>query len=216
MSEELITKQYDELRLSKFDVQRGELEAVVTSFNNYDIVNDRIMPGAVDTNIKGLDGRLVMLYQHESKEIIGEWTELEVRGDLVVAKGEIYSKVSRGADSMELISRGMIGATSIGFIGKRYEENDKGGYDFSDIELREISLVRTPANPKAQIISAKDDDGAINIRTVEAALRDVGLSQKERKLLLAGGVIELMNQRDVIDIDTQKQEIVSKLSTLLK
>lgn len=216
MSEDIIIKQYDGFMLDKFDVKEGRLEAVVTSFNNFDVVNDRIYPGALDEFMKQFNEKLPMLYQHDKQEIIGEWVSLEVRGDLVIGKGEIYSKVSRGADSMELISRGMIGSTSIGFVGKRYEENEKGGIDFKEIELREISLVRTPANPKANILSAKNDDGSIDIRKVEAALRDVGLSQKERKLLLAGGAVELMKQRDVLDIDHQKRDMVSKISTLLK
>ena len=43
-------------------------------------------------------------------------------------------------------------------------------------------------------------------------LRDVDLSQKERKLLLAGGIKELMNQRDVVD---SKEQLVSNLKNLL-
>ena len=43
MEEKIVQKQSPELLPRKFDVQKGELEAVVTSFGNLDDVNDRIL-----------------------------------------------------------------------------------------------------------------------------------------------------------------------------
>ena len=198
--------------VNKFDAQKGEIEAVVTSFKNFDVVNDRILPGALDSYLKGFDNPLQMLYQHDKNEIIGEWSKFTIKGDLVIGEGQIYPEVSRGGDSIALIRRGQIGATSIGFTAKEYEQNDKGGIDFEDIKLVEVSLVKSPANPKAQLLSAKNDDGQIDIRKLEMILRDVDLSQKERKLLLAGGIKELMSQRDVVD---SKEQLVSNIKNLL-
>lgn len=81
---EIFTKASDGFQMNKFDVQKGELEAVITSFNNLDVVNDRILPGALDKYLKQFDGGLQMLYQHDKNEIIGEWTKIDIRGDLVV------------------------------------------------------------------------------------------------------------------------------------
>ena len=211
MNGELIIKASDGFQVNKFDVQKGELEAVVTSFKNYDVVFDRINPGALDEFLKGFDGGLQMLYQHDKNEIVGQWNSFEIRGDLVVGKGEIFPEVSRGRDVMALISRGMIGATSIGFRAKEYEQNEKGGLDFAAIDLVEVSIVKTPANPKAQLLSAKDDDGNIDIRKLEEILRDVDLTQRERKLLLAEGVKGLVNQRDVVDSKMTLAANVAKL-----
>lgn len=199
--------------VNKFDAQKGEIEAVVTSFKNYDVVNDRILPGALDKFIKEFDTPLQMLYQHDKNEIIGEWNKFTIKGDLVIGEGKIYPEVTRGGDSIALIRRGQIGATSIGFTAKEYEQNDKGGLDFEDIKLIEVSLVKSPANPKAQLLSAKNEDGQIDIRKLEQILRDVDLTQKERKLLLAGGVKELMNQRDVVDSELQ---LVNSVKNLLQ
>ena len=210
---EIITKSFDGLQINKFDVQEGKLSAVVTSFKNYDNVNDVIEPGALDKYLKQFDGPLQMLWQHDKNEIIGEWTKFEIRGDKVIGTGEIYPEVGRGADAMALISRGMIGATSIGFRTTDYEANDEGGINFKEIQLVEVSLVQSPANPKAQIISAKDDNGQIDIRKLEMILRDVDLTQRERKLLMAEGVKGLMNQRDVVD---SKMDLAQKAAQLLK
>ena len=212
MDEIYIKESPDGFQLNKFDVKRGELEAVVTSFKNYDKVNDVIETGALDNFLKEFDGGLPMLYQHTKNEIVGTWTKLYIDGDNVVGKGQIFPEVSRGSDSIALISRGMIGATSIGFTSTDFERNDEGGLNFKEIALTEISLVRSPANPKAQILSAKDEDGAIDIRKVEKLLRDAGLSRKESLALISDGKSAL---RDVVDIEDQKMDIVANALKLL-
>ena len=211
---EIFTKESTEgFQVNKFDVKKGEIEAVVTSFKNYDTVNDRIKTGALDDFLKEFDGGLQMLFQHDKNEIIGEWKEFEIKGDLVIGKGEIYPEVSRGADTIALISRGQIGATSIGFRAGDYQENEKGGYDFSKIELVEVSMVKRPANPKAQLISAKNDDGTIDVKSLEKLLRDAGLSRKESKALISEGVSEL---RDAVKAELDREKFLADLNNRLK
>ena len=208
MSEIFTKESRTDFRLSKLDVQKGELEAVITSFKNYDVVNDRILPGALDNFIKGFGGSLPMLWQHSQNDPVGNWTDIQIKGDLVVAKGQIFPEVSKGADAMALISRGMVGATSIGFGSKNYEQNEKGGIDFKEIELVETSLVLTPANPKAQILSAKNEDGTINIKNLDKALAVAGLSRNERRLVLSGKAREL---QEALRVETAKEQLISKL-----
>ena len=67
---EIFTKESrTDFRLSKLDVQKGELEAVITSFKNYDVVNDRIMPGALDNFIKGFGSRSYHTSADESHSV---------------------------------------------------------------------------------------------------------------------------------------------------
>ena len=212
MSSKIYTKASDGFQLNKFDVKEGIVEAVVTSFKNYDKVNDVIEPKALDTFLKQFNGGLQMLFQHDKNEIIGQWDELKVKGDLVIGKGQIYPEVTKGADAMALISRGMIGATSIGFKATDYDANDEGGINFKEIELVEISLVKSPANPKATFINAKNEDGTLNIKELETALRDAGLSRKEAKTLISGGVSEL---RDAVKADLEHEELLRKLKSEL-
>lgn len=205
----IYTKSSDGFQVNKFDVQKGEIEAVVTSFKNLDVVNDRIIPGALDKFFKGFGGKLQMLYQHDKNEIIGEWTKFEIKGDLVIGTGEIYPEVQRGRDTMALISRGMIGSTSIGFKATDFEMNDDGGMDFKEIELVEVSMVQRPANPKANLLNAKDEDGSINVRNLEKLLREAGLSRKQSRELINGGACAL---REAL----QKESAIEALKAKLK
>ena len=178
--DELITKVSPVgFQLNKFDVQKGEISAVVTSFNNLDVVQDRIMPGALDDYISSFKPGLKMLYMHSRTEPIGQWDKLTVKGDLVVGDGIIYPEVTRGKDVMSLIARGQIGATSIGFIPNEYKFNDEGGRDFEKISLMEISMVDTPANPKAQLLATKAREGDFDIKEFQAFLRQAGMSRKQ-------------------------------------
>lgn len=214
MEEKIVQKQSPELLPRKFDVQKGELEAVVTSFGNLDDVNDRILRGALDNYLeKGFDGKLPMLKNHDKNQIIGEWNKLYIEDDLVIAQGQIYPDVTAGSDVMALINRGMIGATSIGFRSRDFERNEEGGFDFKEIDLMEISMVRSPANPKAQILSAKSEDGKVDIRIVESILRDAGLSRKEARALLSDGKSALC---DAVTEEIVKEQMVKGLTELLK
>ena len=206
---DIFTKASDGFELSSFNVKEGKISAIVTSFKNADTVGDIIEPGALDNYIKNFTGGLPMLYQHDKNEIIGMWSKFTVDGDNVIGDGQIFPEVSRGKDTMALVSRGMIGATSIGFRSKDFEKNDEGGLTFKEINLVEVSMVRSPANPKAQLLSAKNDDGSLNIRNLEHTLRDAGLSQKERKIILAATKDEL---REVL----AKEDAKDKLLQLLK
>ena len=212
-NEVIIKESSADFRVNRFDVKKGEIEAVVTSFKNYDVVNDKINAGALDDFIKNFEGGLQMLYSHDQKEIIGEWNSFEIKGDLVIGKGEIYPEVSRGADTIALMSRGQIGATSIGFKASEYNQNEKGGYDFDKIELVEVSMVKRPANPKAQVISAKNDDGSINVKELEKLLRDAGLSRKESKTVISGGMPEL---RDAIKAELDNKDFLVQLEMAIR
>ena len=69
-------------------------------------------------------------------------------------------------------------------------------------------MVLTPANPKAQILSAKNEDGTINIKNLDKALAVAGLSRNERRLVLSGKAREL---QEALRVETAKEQLISKL-----
>lgn len=216
--DDTIIKMTTDFEATKFDGEAGQLVAYITTYKNEDVVGDIMAPGVLDKFISEFPegGKLPALWQHDANEVIGEWTKFESNARGVKGYGQIYTEVSRGNDVRNLIMRGMVGSVSIGFRAKDYEmrENEKGRI-FKEIELVETSVVLRPANPRARITSAKTDDGRIDIRKLENILRDVELSQKERKVLLAEGVKGLMNLRDVVDSGEAKKSIVSNISKFL-
>lgn len=218
MTDGMIIKMSSEFELQKFDGEGGKIEAYVSTFGNADKVGDIMDTGAFDDFVKQFDEddkQLPMLFQHSQLNVVGAWTKFVVDDKGLKGYGTIFTETSGGADALSLIKRGLIDSTSIGFRSDKFENLDDGGRLFKRVYLVETSLVLTPANPKAKITSVKEEDGRINVRKLEGILRDVDLTQKERKLLLAGGVAELMKQRDVLDEEATKQTFIERVKNLL-
>jgi HK97 family phage prohead protease len=77
-----------------------------------------------------------------------------------------------------MIKSGVMGKLSVGFRGHDYVM-DKDTIRFTKCELTEVSLVHTPANPKAIVTKFGEN---VNLeRLIESSLRDVGFSYKEAK-----------------------------------
>jgi len=98
----------------------------------------------------------IALWQHNSSQPIGNWADVRVEEDQLVARLEM---VKPGISSIADMLRGMLEtrvlrAVSVGFIPLKAEEilDSKGnwtGYRFTKSELLEISVVSVPANPEA-------------------------------------------------------------------
>jgi len=180
----------------------GQITAYLTTFGNLDVVNDVIMPGALDKFVEkfnnGEAGVLRMLFQHERMEIIGTWDKLEIDAKGVIGTGTLFADVSRGKDVKVLLKRGVLNAVSIGFKASKYEYNEFDGRDFHEIELTETSVVDTGANNQALIISVKNEDGGVNVRNLETVLRDAGLSRREAKQISSVAKKELNSVEPVV------------------
>lgn len=211
--DEIVVKMSTDLEINKFDGDEGKLVAYVTTFNNADSVGDVMAPGSLDKFVKQFneqDKQLPMLWQHDKNELIGQWTKFEINSRGVKGYGEIFTDVTRGNDVRNLIKRGAVGSVSIGFRSKNYEELENGARLFKEIHLVETSVVVNPANPRAKIVSAKNEDGTINIRNLEKALREAGLSRTESQLVISGKAKEL---RDALSVKSKKEHLLSLINS---
>ncbi len=159
------------------------VEGFASVFNNIDSYKDIVLPGAFTKTLKK-NRTIPMLWQHDSDEVVGVWTELEERDRGLYVKGTIVD-TSLGLDAYKLLKAGAITGMSIGYSTKGYEiDNDKGVRKLSELELYEVSLVTFPANEKAKVTSVKSLEGLQfdslhqHKRMVEAALRDAGASDQ--------------------------------------
>ena len=217
MDNEVVTKSVDgPLRMKAFDVEEGVIKAYVTTFGNEDLVGDIIEKGALDEFIKDFNSQkspsIPMLWEHKRDDIIGQWTKFEADDYGVLGEGELYKGVSRADDVRIYLEKGAVGSVSIGFMSKDYEINKAtGGRNFKEVTLFETSIVLTPANPQAQIVSAKTDEGAIDLRNLEKALRDAGLSRNEAKAFISAGKDTL---RDAVDETQKSEDVLAELLTL--
>jgi len=97
----------------------------------------------------------VVLLQHDG-EPIGRATTVAVVGDQLLMTIQLLPEgVSEKADFVwRLIQEGAMNAVSVGFrpIAERYN-SERGGVDYLEQELLEISIVSVPCNPEALIVS---------------------------------------------------------------
>ena len=204
------------LRVKAFDIKEGIIKAYVTTWGNEDIVGDIIAEGAADKFIEGFNksgAPLKMLYEHKYDEIIGQWNEFEADAKGLLATGELYKGVSKADDVKIYLEKGAVGSVSIGFMSKDYEEiEETGGRLFNEIDIFETSIVISPANPQAQIVSAKTSDGLIDIRKLETILRDAGLSRNMAKAFISAGKPALRDEA----IKPEDSDVRADLINLLK
>lgn len=204
--------QIQEIKLAGTDTETDVMtfEGYGAVFGNVDSYGDVIEPGAfADTlaNTRKTGLWPSMLSQHggwgmgaDDMMPVGVWTDLAEDGHGLKVKGRL-ADTERGLEAYKLMKmepRSAINGLSIGYIPKEWENRTKPDdprRKLKKIELIEISLVTFPANPKARISSVKSIPDIESITDVEGILRDVGLSQREAKTLIAK--IKALSPRDV-------------------
>lgn len=156
-----------------------------------------------------------LLWQHRSGEPIGVFTSMSEDSIGLKVSAQLALKTSRGAEAYELLKMGAISGLSIGFQ-TREETYDKltGIRTLKRIDLWETSLVTFPANDSARVQGVK---GELTIRDAEKALRDVGFSQSDAKVILAAG-FKTLSGRDVDDSGdaAERLQAVVKYATGIK
>ena len=99
-----------------------------------------------------------MLYQHDITRPIGRWTYFKHDQYGLYAEGEIYTSVTDGEMSAELLEKNIIDGLSIGFITKQSHMRSDHVRILEEIDLREISLVTFPMQDIARIFAQHHED----------------------------------------------------------
>jgi uncharacterized protein len=152
----------------------GSFEGYASTFGNVDNGYDVVMPGAFTNSLKMRPASAVkMLWQHDSTQPIGYWTDAEEDEKGLFVKGAILKEVQRGAEAHALMKAGVIDSMSIGYKTLEADWTQGGVRQLKEIGLFEISLVTFPMNDQATVTRVKD----FNPRELEKGLRDAGLSR---------------------------------------
>lgn len=203
-------------------------------FGNVDSYGDVIAPGAFAETLRGAktSGQWpAMLSQHggfmggaDDMMPIGVWTDMAEDGRGLWVEGRL-APTQRGRDAYELLKmkpRPALNGLSIGFVAKEYSVGTKPKEPkrtLKSIDLIEVSLVTTPANPKARVQSVKADQIS-TVRDFEAFLRDVGgFSHAAAKSIAASGFKAKSDPRDedaLAELVALAKANVAVLSTLPK
>jgi len=141
---------------------------------------------------------LPMYFQHNDMSFpVGEWTSFEFDDTGMLGKGKLFTNTTAGKDLYTIMkeSPAMVGGVSVGAWADEYQMvNDEGSpLDTSDDDyengyfqitkggLKEVSIVMQPNNPMAEVKKLEffREDGTANLKHIEKALREAGLSKKD-------------------------------------
>lgn len=178
----------------------GSFEGYGSVFDVVDSYNERVAKGAFVRSIeeKGASG-IALLWQHRGGEPIGVWEEMREDERGLFMRGNLNMDTQRGREAYALMKQGAIKGLSIGFMVRQSSEDRESGITtLTDIDLWEVSVVTFPANSAAQISAVKMflDGQTPDERTLERALRDLGMSKRQAQGLMAKGYKGISNERE--------------------
>jgi len=182
--------EYKELsfNVKEFNEETGEFEGYAST-RDVDLGNDKVMEGAF---MKCLDSKeykdIDILYSHDSKEIIGEPVILVEDQKGLFVKANLYvDGIQRAKEVKYLMKKNKLNKMSIGYRVKDYQFN-KGVRELKEVDLVEISVVRHPMNPEANITGVKsvmDLPEFKSLSDVSDFLKTLGCSNNASDLLIS-------------------------------
>jgi HK97 family phage prohead protease len=187
------------LVLEKQGEKTGKIEATVTTWGAREGADGRrfnyqpegFMQWAEDFSKSGRP--LPMFVNHDADAIpVGEWTAFEFDDTGMKAEGRLYVNTTMGSDLYKVMQESpqMFGGVSVGAYAEEYQmvnadgepdQSDEAYFQITKGGLREVSVVMYPNNPQAEVSKLEyfRPDGTADLKVLEQALREVGLSKKD-------------------------------------
>jgi len=136
---------------------------------------------------------LPMFINHAADAIpVGQWTEFAFNDEGMTASGQIFMNTSQGKDLYQVMSESpaMFGGVSVGAYAEDYlmvnaegepDQSEEGYFQITKGGLREVSVVMYPNNMEATVSKLEffRQDGTADLKILEKALREAGLSKKD-------------------------------------
>jgi HK97 family phage prohead protease len=152
---------------------------------------------------------LPMFLNHNAESMpVGEWTSIEMDDEGMSASGRLFLNTSVGSDLYQVMceSPNMFGGVSVGAYADEYQmvnadgepdESEEAYFQITKGGLRETSVVMYPNNPKAEVKKLEyfRADGSADLKVLEEALRDAGLSKSDA-VAAASTFKKVLEQRD--------------------
>lgn len=160
---------------------------------------------------------LPMFLNHAADAMpVGEWHSFEFDDDGMTACGRIYMNTTAGSDLYQIMTESptMFGGVSVAAYADEYQwvkedgtpmtvgsDNpyEDGYFQITKGGLREVSVVMYPNNLKAEVQKLEyfRADGSANLKNLEKALREAGISKKDA-VTSASVFKKVLEQRDVV------------------
>jgi HK97 family phage prohead protease len=153
---------------------------------------------------------LPMFLNHNAESMpVGEWTSIEMDDEGMSASGRLFLNTTAGSDLYQVMceSPNMFGGVSVGAYADEYQmvnadgepdQSEEAYFQITKGGLRETSVVMYPNNPKAEVKKLEyfRADGSADLKVLEEALRDAGLSKSDA-VAAASTFKKVLEQRDV-------------------
>jgi HK97 family phage prohead protease len=187
------------LVLEKQGESTGKIEATVTTWGAREGADGRrfnyqpegFMQWAKEFASSGRP--LPMFVNHDADAIpVGEWNAFEFDDKGMKAEGRLFVNTTAGSDLYKVMqeSPSMFGGVSVGAYAEEYQmvnadgepdQSDEAYFQITKGGLREVSVVMYPNNPMAEVSKLEyfRPDGSADLKVLEQALREVGLSKKD-------------------------------------
>lgn len=187
--------------------ESGSFEGYASIFGNIDLGGDVIERGAFKEIVKGRDGKVKILNQHNMRDPIGT-AEIKQDDKGLFFQGQLILEAASARSAYALMKGGALDGMSIGYDvlegGAKILES--GIRQLKSLKLWEISPVTFGMNPLAGIDSVKTAGNITTIREFEDFLRDAGgFSKAQAKDIAVGGWKSLQDRRDAGDGDDAAQ-----------
>ena len=205
------------LVLEKQGESTGKIEATVTTWGAREGADGRrfnyqpegFMQWAEDFSKSGRP--LPMFVNHDADAIpVGQWDAFEFDDTGMKAEGRLYVNTTMGSDLYKVMqeSPAMFGGVSVGAYAEEYQmvnaegepdQSDEAYFQITKGGLREVSVVMYPNNPMAEVSKLEyfRADGSADLKVLEQALREVGLSKKDA-VAAASTFKKVLELRDVV------------------
>lgn len=184
---------------AKVDDDQGSFSGYGAIFGTEDTLGDVIQKGAFKATLKAWKGRgkfPPMLLQHgqgggffggggaEDLLPVGQWTEMREDDSGLPVRGKLFAlNTDKGQYIYEGLKSGVLDGLSIGYKTKQFVAGTRAGEPertITEVDLWEVSIVTFPANTQARVTAVKNLS-LEQVRDLEGALREGGLSQKDRQ-----------------------------------
>jgi HK97 family phage prohead protease len=154
---------------------------------------------------------LPMFLNHNADGMpIGEWNSFEFSDTGMTAEGRIFMNTAAGKDVHTIMkeSPSMFGGVSVGAYAEDYQmvnvdgepdQSEDAYFQITKGGLREVSVVMYPNNPEANVSRLEyfRPDGTADLKIMERALRDAGLSKNDA-VAAASTFKKVLEQRDAV------------------
>jgi HK97 family phage prohead protease len=217
------------LVLEKQGESTGKIEATVTTWGAREGADGRrfnyqpegFMQWAEDFSKSGRP--LPMFVNHNADAIpVGQWDAFEFDDTGMKAEGRLYVNTTMGSDLYKVMQESpeMFGGVSVGAYAEEYQmvnaegepdQSDEAYFQITKGGLREVSVVMYPNNPQAEVSKLEyfRPDGSADLKVLEQALREVGLSKKDA-VAAASTFKKVLELRDVVTTPIEIAPILSE------